>query len=217
MNKQKTSHRTFSKSEAIRFGWEVAKKNFWFFFAMLIISYGIQWLFSFIYNPLIKSDDVVTKVAGFLMILAGWIVNLEINFAQLTIYFKFFDKKKAELRILFAYFETGLLFRYLLVSFLYRLIFFGGLIFFIIPGIYFATKYWFAPYIYVDKRIGVIESFKESAKLTKGIKWQLFLLLILQMLICIGGALALLVGLVIAIPINYLSDVYVYRKLSAEE
>lgn len=214
MAEQKITHNTFSISEAIRFGWQVAKKNVWFFVAMLLINQGISLLTSYIYQPLLDNQDVLIKILGVITFIVGWIINLEIEFAMLAIYLKFVDRKHAVLKDLFVYFNVKLLIRYFLIQFLYGLGTLIGVLLFIIPGIYFATKYWFAGYIYVDKRTGVIESFKESANLTKGIKWQLFRLGLLQLLIEIGGMLALLVGLFIAIPINYLSDFYIYRKIS---
>lgn len=216
MAEQTVSH-TFSKREAIRFGWEIAKKNFWFFVPMILIPFAISWLFSLVSNPLFASQNGLSKMLGFLLMIVGWVVGLELGFAKLAIYFKFVDEKKASLKDLFEYFDASLLFRYFLASFLYGFATLVGLLFFIVPGIYIATKYWFAVYIYVNKRTGVLESFVESAKLTQGIKWQLFLLGLLQTLVVIAGALALLVGLFIAIPINHLSDIYIYRKLSEKK
>src|SRR5882762_4831846 len=108
MAKQKTSHNTFSKSEAIRFGWEIAKKNFWFFVALLIIPYGINWLFSLVSQPLLLTHNASLIVIGILVIIAGWIVQLETSFAMFAIFFTFVDKKKPALKDLFAYFDVGL-------------------------------------------------------------------------------------------------------------
>lgn len=216
MSERKVNHHIFSKSEAIRFGWQMAKKHFWFFVAVLLISNGINWLSSYVYEPFISNSDILVKLLGIISFFVALFINLEIDFAMLAIYFKIADKKKASVKELSAYFEWDIIFRYFLVTFIYGILILLGTILLIIPGIYFATKYWFAGYIYVDKRTGVLESFKESAKLTQGIKRQLFLLGLLQILIQIGGLLALFVGLFIAIPINYLSDIYVYRKLSSK-
>lgn len=214
MAEQKITHNTFSISEAILFGWQVAKKNIRFFVAMIIVAQVVGLVTEFIYQLTVKSSAILVLLLGLILFIIGGIIKVEISFAQLAIYFKFVDKKKTSIKDIFFYFETKLLFRFFLVELLYGFGTLIGLLIFIFPGIYFTTKYWFAPYIYVDKRTGVIESFKESAKLTQGIKWQLFRLGLLQILIQIGGVLALLVGLFIAIPINYLSDIYVYRKLS---
>ncbi|HVA97209.1 MAG TPA: hypothetical protein VND99_06140 [Candidatus Acidoferrales bacterium] len=214
MAEQKVSHNSFSISEAIRFGWQVATKNIWFFVALILISEGISQIISFIYNNLLANGDMLVRLLGVIVFVIGWVINIEISFATFVIYFKFVDKKKTSLKDLFAYFETKLLWRYFVVSTIQGFIIILGLLLFIYPGIYFATKYWFANNIYVDKRTGIIESFKESAELTKGIKRKLFLFGLVQILVSLAGLLAVVVGLFVAIPITYLSDIYVYRKVS---
>lgn len=212
-----THHRTFSISKALGFGWNIAKKNFWFFLAVLLIPNAISFLIAFIYQPLFDQNTLLLNILGFVIMIAGWIVSLQLSFATLALYFKFADAKKAELKDLFAYFDARLLRRYFLLNLLFGLMMTVGILLFIIPGIYLGLKYWFTPYIFVDNpKIGIIEAFKESARITKGVKWKLFLLGILQTLIMLAGVLALLVGSAIAVPINYLSDIYVYRKLSAK-
>lgn len=183
---------------------------------MIVISIGIDQLSSYISQQLAANQNISIILLGLLVLIVGWIINIETSFAQLAIYFKFTDSKPTTLKELFSYFDFKLLFRFFLVSLIFNTLCIVGYLLFIFPGIYFNTKYWFAAYIYVDRRTGVIESFKESAKLTQGIKTQLFLLGLLQFLIQLGGLLALVVGLFIAVPINYLSDLYVYRKLTSK-
>lgn len=208
-------HKSFSIKEAINFGWNIAKKNIWFFVALLIIPQIVSSIFSGIADRYVNYPN--TKLIGFLINLAGWIIGMEFSYATYAIFFKFADKKKAGIKELFSYFDAKLIFRFILVSVLYSIIVGFGLIFFIIPGIYFAIKYLFALYIFVDKRTGVIESFKESSKITEGIKWKLFKLGLVQIGIIVCGALAFFVGLFVAIPVNYLADIYIYRKLTSKE
>jgi hypothetical protein len=210
-----TSQNRFSKSEAIKFGWQLATKNIWFLVGLLLIPGIINLLFSF--TPQVFDENLNFSFVGLLFLIVGTIIGLQFSFAQFAVFFKLADQKKSSLKELFAYFDVVLLWRFFLVNFLFGLITTLGFLLLIIPGIYFSLKYWFAVYIFVDKRTGVIEAFKESARITKGVKWQLLLLGILQTLIMLAGALALLVGLFVAVPINYLSDVYVYRKLSGQE
>ncbi len=62
----------------------------------------------------------------------------------------------------------------------------------------------------------VIEAFKESGRITEGSKWNLFFLALIFLLIVGIGALVLLVGLFVAIPIIIVAWAYVYKKLSSE-
>ncbi|OGG50252.1 hypothetical protein A2763_04725 [Candidatus Kaiserbacteria bacterium RIFCSPHIGHO2_01_FULL_54_36] len=63
-----------------------------------------------------------------------------------------------------------------------------GAVFLIVPGIIFATVYIFAYLFIIDKRLGVIASFKESARITKGARWRIFGLLAATAGIILGGS-----------------------------
>lgn len=84
-----------------------------------------------------------------------------------------------------------------------------------IPGVYLALRYQFYSYYLVDKRVGIVESFRESARITDGHKWHLLRFALSVVGINILGVLAFGVGLFVTIPISMLATVYVYRKLSS--
>ena len=75
-----------------------------------------------------------------------------------------------------------------------------GLILLIVPGIIAALALMFATYVVVDRGFGPIEAIKESVRLTKGHRWELFLLALALIGLNILGAIALLVGLLVTIP-----------------
>ncbi|RJP35291.1 MAG: hypothetical protein C4536_01140 [Actinobacteria bacterium] len=63
--------------------------------------------------------------------------------------------------------------RYLLGLFLYSLIFIGGLLLLIVPGIIWAVKYQFFGYFIVDKGMKPVEALTRSGQLTMGKKGQI--------------------------------------------
>lgn len=203
--------KSFSYSEAIKFGWEITKKHFWFVLAVLLISYGVQAFFSYIGGYLFSKGDL----SQFLINIAGYIVGLELSFATTKIGLQLIDNKKPEIGDLFAYFQAKPLFYYFLVGLLVGLAFGIGFVLFIVPGVYFGVKYGFAPIIYADKQPEGYDAFTKSAELTNGIKWKLLGFWVLLFLINIAGAMALGVGLLVTIPVTYLAQLYVYRKLDA--
>ena len=214
----KATH-TFSISEAIHYAWQTSLANIWFFIPVTLIPWVISWAFSFAsgyVSSALKNNGGELAIVSIVLFLASWIISTEFSFAKLIIYLKVVDEKKPDFQDLFSYFDAGLLWRYFCISALFGLVVLIGLVLFIVPGIYFYTKYWFALYIYADKKGGIMEAFAESAKLTDGVKMQLFFLGIVQLLIVFAGLLALFVGLFVAIPMNYLSDFYVYRKLQGK-
>lgn len=205
---------TFSYKEALRYGWRTTLKNFWFFLGIMVVTFGLDYILGLIQDAIFKDDNAATGIALVIFALIRWIISLEISIATIAIILKIIDKNKTDFNDLFSFFKAELLLRYFLLSALYGLIVIIGTILFIIPGIYFGIKYGFAPYIFIDKKTGVWESFKLSAKLTEGIKWKLFWFQALMILIIIAGIFALMIGLLFAYPTAFLAEVYVYRKLT---
>jgi len=79
-----------------------------------------------------------------------------------------------------------------------------GLLLLIVPGIIIAMVLSFALYAIVDQKVGVFESLSMSNKMTTGYKWQLFGMVFVTIGINILGALALLIGLLVSVPLTYL-------------
>ncbi len=86
-----------------------------------------------------------------------------------------------------------------------------GLILLIVPGIYLALRFSQYGVAIVDKDLGPIESLQYSARLTEGNKMNLFGLYLLCFLVVLAGLLALLVGLIAALPVVYLAPYVAYR------
>lgn len=105
--------------------------------------------------------------------------------------------------------------RYLIASILLMLLIGVGLLLVIIPGIYFALKYFFVPYLIIDKNMKIGEAFKASSKMTTGHKFSLFVLGILAIIVNILGFVALIYGLLVSMPVTLLAYGYAYNKLSS--
>lgn len=72
----------------------------------------------------------------------------------------------------------------------------AGIIVFIIPGIIFACKLAFVPYLVMDKKLEVIEAVKTSWNMTRGHAMTIFLMGLLAIPIVILGLLMILIGVV---------------------
>ena len=105
-------------------------------------------------------------------------------------------------------------YRYLAVSFLYVLLVLFGLLFFIVPGIYFGVKYMFVTYAVVDRDAKIGEAFGMSGKWTRGNKWNLMGLGVLIMLVNLLGLVALIYGLLVSVPVTMIASAYAYDRLS---
>lgn len=96
-------------------------------------------------------------------------------------------------------------------SVLYVLMVIFGLLLFIFPGIYLALRYGQYLAVMVDKDLGIMDSFSQSAKITQNNLVNLFVIYLLSMLVGIAGCLALGVGLLFAYPVIWLAAAVAYR------
>jgi uncharacterized membrane protein len=128
---------------------------------------------------------------------------------MIKIGFNLYDIKHARYETLFSGFS--LLFKYVVATLLYSLIASAGMILLFIPGIYLILRYWFYALIIVDTNAGIIDSFKQSAVLTEGIKWHLFGYSIIVAILLHLGYLSI-IGILYIWPALQLANVYIYRS-----
>jgi len=231
----------FSKKEAISFGWQTMKENFWFFVLLLILA-GIIEFGPNIIQELLKIEinliqELLKKLtsAGIIQAdldfigellkgmipslvliinLISFVLSVIVRLGLIKISLNFCDNLKSKISDLFS--QYRLFFRYLFASILYGLICLLGVIFFIIPGIYFGIRFGFFDYFIVDKNSKIIESLERSWEITKSNFWNLFLFYLLLFGINILGAICFLIGLFATIPITIVATAFVYRKLSSQ-
>ncbi len=75
----------------------------------------------------------------------------------------------------------------------------AGFVFFIIPGIVFAIKLVFVPFLVMDRKMDAISAVKESWRMTGGYGWTIFGMSILAFFICLGGIIVFIVGIIVAL------------------
>ena len=77
----------------------------------------------------------------------------------------------------------------------------GGLLLLILPGIYLAIAYSFAPYLIIEKGMGVWESLETSRKAITQYWWRYFGLMLVSGLLVIAGIIPLFIGLIWVLPL----------------
>ena len=96
----------------------------------------------------------------------------------------------------------------------------AGFFLLILPGIYLAVAYSFAPYLIVEKNMGVWEALETSRKAITAYWWRYFGLMLILLLLCIVGTVPILIGLIWALPIMFIAigEVFVatFETASAE-
>jgi len=74
-----------------------------------------------------------------------------------------------------------------------------GLVLLIVPGIIFACKLAFVPYLVVDRKMEAIEAVKGSWRMTGGHSWKVFFIGVLAVLLSIAGLICFGIGIIFAI------------------
>lgn len=199
----------YSMGDAVRFGWDTLKGNIGFFIGFTVIMILITYAPTIVSILLGEGDDAaVGSILSFIFIPVQIIAAL----GATKIAAKFTLGEKPELADLFRSYR--LFFRYLGSSILVGIIALIGLILLIIPGIILIIRLQFFVYLIVDKNAGAIEAIQQSWEMTKGKTGNLFLFGLLLFAIEVAGLIALGVGLLVAAPVAFLAQAYVYRKLA---
>lgn len=198
---------SFSKEEAIKFGWETTKKNFGFFILLLIVYGGLY----YIPYLIMELAGELNSFVQFTFQIAGWILRIIISIGFLKILLKFCKDEQPSIKDLFS--ASHLFFKYLGTRILYSVIISIGFLLLIVPGIIFMLKFYLYGYYVVDMELGPVQALKRSAVVTKGVKKDLFFFLLALAGINIIGLLFLGVGLFATIPLTSLAVVYVYKEL----
>ncbi|MFC1919131.1 hypothetical protein ACFLWW_04100 [Chloroflexota bacterium] len=182
-----------------RNGWRQMKKYFLELLLIFIIgavisgpSGGSRW----------SMDDTTVVTAGMVIlsiflfaynILIASPVEYGISFANL----KAVRNDKLEIKDIFGAFQNY--WNAVLANLLVGVIVVVGIFLLIVPGIIFACKLAFTPYLVVDRKMDVIEAVKESWRMTNGHAWTVFLIGLLAIPICIVGLICFVVGIIPAI------------------
>ncbi len=197
----------FSIDEALRFGWNTMKTNFWFFFGILVA------MIAAIYIPyaLAVVADRLSSGLAFLFYVVSYVIAMIVNIGLIRIVLKLVDGEKPDFADLFRF--QGFFWRYLGGSLLMALIVSVGVMLFVIPGIIWAIVFQFYGWLIIDKNLGIMDALSHSLKITKTVRWKLLGFGVLLGLINYLGILVFVVGLFATIPTTMVSYAHVYRKL----
>lgn len=200
---------SISVGDAVSYGWNAYWKNVGTLVVIAIVVLAINIVVGLIAQATGSvAGQIIVQFIGFfasMLISLGWIrVSLEVT-----------SGVKPEVGDLFKFDGYG---PYILASLLFALGFYVGLILCIIPGIIFAVAFGFYGFVIAERGegVGVMDSLKESADLTRGNRWQLFGLGIVLLLINFVGALLCGIGLIFTLGITIIAWAYVYRTLRGE-
>lgn len=206
---------TLSVKECLTFGWQTFKSRPWIFVGAFLIVAVANGIVNVVAGGIEGTADVIGGMGLVLLyivsIVGSTILTTYIGMGTTNFILRAHDETTSV--------RTNDLIRvhpfitYLAAELLTGIAVLIGLILLIVPGIILAIALSFAPYLVIDKRLGAIAALKESIRLTRGNRWKLFLLMLAICGLNIVGALALLVGLFVSVPVSMLAIAHAYRTL----
>ena len=197
---------TFKTGDMVRFGWETFKKRAWFFIGVAFLVAIMSGVAAGIGSSF-GDQGVAQGIGSFINFVLGTFISMGVA----AFYLKAHDS--VDTVTSGSLWHPQPFWNFLAAKLLTGAVVILGLILLIVPGIVFALMFIFAPYIVIDKGLGPIEAMRESKRITSGNKWNLLGLLVAIVLLNILGALALIVGLLVSIPVTTLALVHAYRML----
>jgi hypothetical protein len=210
--------RTLSVGDCVRFGWETFKQRPWFLIGALLLAMIISSLPSmFVSTPQVGPDgqiipEPLTTLDG-IMSIASIVVSIFVGMGITTFSLRAHDNVQgAQLSDLW---NPAPFWRFLGAHILTLIAVTLGMLALIVPGIIIAMGLAFVPYLVVERGLGPIEALKESWRVTKGHKMQIFLLVLALIGINILGLMALIVGVFVTFPITLLAFAHAYRTLGS--
>ncbi len=192
----------------IRFGWETLKKRRWFFIGVTLLIAVLSG-FSASIGGSFGLQGISQATGSFINFVLGTFISMGMTAFFLKAHDSPDTVESKEL------WHPQPFWYFLAAKLLSGVVVVLGLILLIVPGIMLALMFIFTPYIVIDKNLGPVEAMKESKRITDGHKWSLLWFCLVLVLLNILGAVCLLVGLLVTIPISSLAVVHAYRTLSA--
>jgi uncharacterized membrane protein len=198
----------FSDGAMLKMGWAKAKEYLWINIGIMIVAMLA------VYLPMIVLGGIgeAIDMPG-LFILLGSLATIAISAVvgagMIRVYLNIVDGKAPTVAMLFS--EKGKAVNYILATILYSLVVMIGFFLFIIPGIIWSLKYMFVPMLVVDKNMKPMDALKESARLTDGMKWDLFAFYHVVGIVMMLGYMALGVGVLVTVPAGMIAYMGVYR------
>ena len=195
----------FSIEESLSFGWAKTKEHSGLIFKSLLTLFAVQIAYMIVEKVLVGTlMGILGQIA---LTFAEFVVGVGLTLITLRIA----QGKHVEFKDIIP--PVDVLWRYFVASLVAGLIIIIGFVCFIIPGIYFTLRLSMYRFAVLDGA-GIMESLSKSSVATRGVRWHLLGFFLVAVLINILGAILLLVGLLVTIPVTAIAYAHIYQKLS---
>ena len=190
----------------VEYGWETFKKRPKFLSAATVAMIVLTWIVGGI-----KTTSGDTFIQIFALSMAALVIQTVVDMGLTHFTLKAGDDIGTAAFSDFWHPQPFL--NYLVATFLSCLIIIFGLIAFIVPGVILALMFFFVKFLVIDRDLNPIAAMEESARITKGNRLELLLLVITLVALNVAGLLCLVVGLLVSIPVSSIAVAHAYRLL----
>jgi hypothetical protein len=177
-------------------GWKVI----WTVFVELLV---VSIVYAVLSGPVSFFQWKVDQFSWFLVPLVmfaiayGIFVAGPIGYGTNWVYLKAVRGERIEIRDMFVVFQRNY-WNAVVANIVVGVIVGLGIVMLIVPGIIFACRLAFVPYLVVDREMDVMDALRVSWDMTRGHGWQIFLMGFLAIFIVLGGLILLFVGVFIS-------------------
>lgn len=213
---------TLDIGECVTKSWELIKPNFWpiigtSFLVMLVLNV-INQVFGLISRPATESmiQNHQFSPGGIFMVAGTSILGMPFSTVLLgglfRYYLKFIRGQQANISDAFSGFSHGFT-KLALLGLIQGILVWVGILFCVIPGIYFATAWYFATLIVADKDMDFWPAMEYSRKVVSKHWFLVFGFLLVIGLLCVCGLIACCIGIFVTMPVGLMAIAYAYENI----
>ncbi len=200
--------------ESLGFAWNTLKKNPWMIIGAGAIAFIVSGLLNGIFSGIFPAEgEAATVLSTTINFTVSLVIGTFIEIGLVT--FMLHAAREPETVTLNSLWNPKPFFHYLIAQIVVAVTVLLGFVLLIVPGVIAALALMFTPYLIIDKGLSPFAAMKESMRITKGHRWQLFLLMCTVILLNILGMIVLFVGLLVTIPLSMLLVAHAYRALES--
>ena len=200
-------------SNIVSRAWDLFKANASDLIVVLFVYAIIKGFLSSLESMTEESFFIISFLTSFINAIISIVLSLGFARALLDVV----DGGKAKLNTLFKHRDSKLLMHYILGLLLSGIAMVVGILLFVVPGLYLIARLQFFTLVLLEQdEPNFIDALKESWEMTENHVWDLVGIALVAIVIVLAGALALIIGLLAAIPVVGLMSAVVYRMLQSQ-
>lgn len=206
-----------SAGRSYSIGWKIVKAAF---IELLIITIIMLFIQGPVGSLRINVDHVhwhwYLAPVVFFAICFGIFVAGPIKYSAKWVYLKAARSEKIEIKDMFAVFQRNY-WNAVIAGILVAVIIGIGIVMLIVPGIIFACRLAFVPYLVIDRKMEAMDALKTSWDMTRGYGWEIFGMAMLAIPVALLGILCIGVGVIVSVMLISTAFAVMYHAVELKD